>query len=615
MQMKHFILIAFLSATLSVSPTRAQQFYERSTSLVTIDGEGFYVHTVKRGETLYSLSRLYSVAEDEIRASNPHVADGLQEGQVIKVPAHLDEKTEKLSPRKQSRTFDTHVVNQGETLYSISRRYEIPINTLLEDNPGLDPSTLSIGQELNIRKKSRGDATPEEIEEQINDYRDAINSLPTGFTYHIVERGETIFGLSKMYDVTEEDIINNNDLADGLKAGDMIRIPLREDQNPIAGIELPTDSIAVEPPHEGPDTLFYDGMYGDAVVGTFTGGKAPKVAVLLPLKNPDGEANRNFIDFYHGFLLGLENLKSEGYSADVVLYNTSRSSSVIYDITESEGFGGTDVIIGPIYEDNIQPALHYAQLHSVPVVSPLAAVDRIGSGLLYQMSPDRATKYDKLRGLMSQDYNIIFVSSTYKDEEMESEIRPLMPQDARFINLSGNLTARQVTDALDRTRENLIFVSCTNELVADQIMATISSVQNNLVARSMSGGGIKVVVTPRWARFGRTLDRNLYFKLNVCYVTNYHADRGHAVIRGFDNRFISAFGSVPTQYAYRGYDTAKLFVGAAARGGDYNRNLNSGDIPLLQMRYRFERTGPSGTMVNGQWALVCYRSDYTIEVL
>lgn len=607
------ILLSFLSALILASPAVSQQMYERSTSLVTIDGTGYYVHTVRKGETIYSLSRLYSVTENEIKTSNPHIEGGLQEGHVLKIPANLEKGTEKLSARKQSRTFDTHVVNKGETLYSISRRYEIPVNTLLEDNAGLDPATLSIGQVLNIRKKSRGDATPEEIEEQIVDYRDAINSLPTGFVYHIVERGETIFGLSKLYDVTEEDIIDNNDLRDGLKAGDMIKIPAREDRHPIVDIGLPQDSLSAEP--GGPDPDFRPEDHEGMTVKAFPANYKPKVAVMLPLKGDDGAGNRNFIEFYNGFLLGLEDLKSDGVSADIVLYNTSRSTSVVCDITESPGFEGIDIIIGPVYEDNLQPVLQYARFNSVPVVSPLATLNNIGSGLLYQMAPDKATKYDKLKGLLGGDYNIIYISGNYKDPEMENEIRPLLPVSTTYINLSGSLTAKQVTDALDRTRDNLILVSCTNEHSADQITATISSVQNNLVARSMAGGGIKLVVTPLWARFGRTLDRNLFFKLNVCYITNYHADRGNPVIRGFDRRFLESFGTIPSQYAYRGYDTAKLFVGAAVRGGDYNRNLNSGTVGLLQMPYRFERSGNYGTMVNVDWALVCYRSNYTIEVL
>ena len=65
---------------------QAQQPAERSSSRVTIAGETFYVHTVKPGETFYSLGKLYDTDEETIRARNPIVIDGLRPGQVLKIP-------------------------------------------------------------------------------------------------------------------------------------------------------------------------------------------------------------------------------------------------------------------------------------------------------------------------------------------------------------------------------------------------------------------------------------------------------------------------------------------------------------------------------------------------
>ena len=122
---------------------QAQQPAERSSSRVTIAGETFYVHTVKPGETFYSLGKLYDTDEETIRARNPIVIDGLRPGQVLKIPiVNGNKKT--LSARKMNKLFDTHVVNQGETAYSISKRYGISLATLMEDNPGFDPAHLSI---------------------------------------------------------------------------------------------------------------------------------------------------------------------------------------------------------------------------------------------------------------------------------------------------------------------------------------------------------------------------------------------------------------------------------------------------------------------------------------
>lgn len=127
----------------------------KSESVVTIAGESYYVHTVRPGDTFYSLGKTYETDEETIRRNNPHTDDGLKTDQVIKIPVRRNE-AKPLSERKKRKLFDVHTVNQGETAYSISKRYGVGLDVLMEDNEGFDPARLSIGQRINIRKASLG---------------------------------------------------------------------------------------------------------------------------------------------------------------------------------------------------------------------------------------------------------------------------------------------------------------------------------------------------------------------------------------------------------------------------------------------------------------------------
>lgn len=80
------ILLFIVCWIVAAATVQAQNQTQKSTSIVTIGGESYYVHTVKPGDTFYSLCKVYDTDEDSIRASNPHVADGLQARQVIKIP-------------------------------------------------------------------------------------------------------------------------------------------------------------------------------------------------------------------------------------------------------------------------------------------------------------------------------------------------------------------------------------------------------------------------------------------------------------------------------------------------------------------------------------------------
>ena len=76
------IALLFSSALYAV----ALQPVEKSSIIVFINGQKFYVHTVKTGDTLFSLAKAYEVSEDVIRQHNSSVSNGLKLDQTVKIP-------------------------------------------------------------------------------------------------------------------------------------------------------------------------------------------------------------------------------------------------------------------------------------------------------------------------------------------------------------------------------------------------------------------------------------------------------------------------------------------------------------------------------------------------
>ena len=567
---------------------------KKSESIVHIDGENFWVHTVAAGETFYSLSKLYDVSEEDIKNNNPLVKEGLKAGAVIKIPARQQEEI-----RKQSKVFDEHAVRAGETAYSIARNYGISLTTLVEDNPGIDPTQLSTGQVLLIRKKEIGGTQSWQVTKQWEEYRDAANQLSDEHVYHLVKPGETLYSLSRMYGVTRTAIEEANGLKEGesLRANGIIRIPSES-----ASQDLETDGqAAVTDGNEPIDFNLGRSSYRSG---------APNIAIMLPLEAAGG-SNADFVDFYRGSLLALADLKAAGNSMNVKLYNTSRSAEKVRGIVTSAGFVNTDLIIGPVYEQCMGPALQFADGYRIPMVSPLAPVKDLDSEMLYQMSPDPSTKYDKMRDLFQGGKNIILVSSgSGDDQEFEREITAELGSTnyGRFtIGNSGNATS-----LIDRNRENVFVVLAGTELGVDEALASISTAYN-----SASKADIKVVGSSRWAGYGSTsIDKTLFFKLNVCFITSYYIDRSDPTVARFEGRYLEAYGEFPSRSAYRGYDAVKLFGGALFRqGGPYAYRLGqvSAQAPL-QTPYKFVQTGGKQRYINDQWALVSFINNYDIEV-
>ena len=95
-------------------------------------------YIVKKGDTLYSIAKKYNISVDELKNNNNLNNDLLYIGQELLITKPIEE-------------YETYIVKKGDTLYSIARKYNVPIS-LLADINNLKSTILSINQELLIPK-------------------------------------------------------------------------------------------------------------------------------------------------------------------------------------------------------------------------------------------------------------------------------------------------------------------------------------------------------------------------------------------------------------------------------------------------------------------------------
>jgi LysM repeat protein len=110
--------------------------------------DGRLTHTVESGETLYAISRMYDVEVSDLRQWNELDSDNLRPGMQLFVAPEEQHTREALT---------YHTVKQGETLFGLSRRYDTEVARLIEWNE-LGDGSIQIGQEL-IVGKGEGAAT------------------------------------------------------------------------------------------------------------------------------------------------------------------------------------------------------------------------------------------------------------------------------------------------------------------------------------------------------------------------------------------------------------------------------------------------------------------------
>lgn len=608
--------LGLLFLATSAVAVEAMPDIEPSKVIVFISGKKFYVHTVEQGNTLYSIAKAYNVSEAEIKEHNPEAGAGLKIGQTIKIP--VSEKSQTQVEKRRKKEFIQHKVRAGQTLYSIARDYNISVATLREDNPATNPQSLSIGTSLWIRRAEVGSSSEQEAQAEMAEYAENLNkATDDGYEYIVVKAGETVYSLSRKYGLTEEEFAAINDLSNGLKAGAMIRIP-RSKEDSVDLIDKAADK------QQQDDMTKILSADENLVFRYIPQNETLDVALMLPM-NVNERTNASYVEFYQGFLLGLEKLKEQGKGAtNLSVYNTQHNTEKVEQIVKSPAFDGVDLIVGPVYEDELKPVVEYAHTNSTPIVSPLANIAATKSPAIYQLSPDAGCKYDKIADLIDGSRDIYLIYASAYDKEFEQEIKKQLEGKSyasysysfnqKSIFTPTNAVAQNiesVEELLKKEKAALFVVLANNETDVDRILGTLASAKVAITERSESCADYAVLGTSRWSRFNN-IDHTSYFNNNVVMISTYHAKRDSALVREFDSRYIESFKMLPSLYAYRGYDTAIIFCGGMRSDIEY-KMLDKRYTPL-QTGYKFFQTELGGKYINREWVRINYNSNYSITI-
>lgn len=147
-------------------------------------------YTVKSGDTLYSIARKYGITVDKLKDLNNLKSNMISVNQKLLV-----------NDQKKDQTTNTYVVEKGDNLYSIAKKYSTTVSKIKELN-NLKSDALSIGQELII---------------------------PSSFDVktHIVKSGDTLYSIARKYNTTVNAIkVANNLTSNVLSIGKELIIPV-----------------------------------------------------------------------------------------------------------------------------------------------------------------------------------------------------------------------------------------------------------------------------------------------------------------------------------------------------------------------------------------------------
>lgn len=179
-----------------------------SLRMETINGKQFIIHRIEEKETLYAISRRYGVPITSILEFNTSAEGGLSVGQLLKIPYTPKTKTPAVTQRERM-----HTVSSGETLFSISKLYDVTVDELKTWN-SLKDNSLSAGQQLVIRKKAT--TTTENVR---------VPNVQSVSSTHTVASKETLFSIARQYNITVQQLKSWNNLTtDEVKVGQSLMV-------------------------------------------------------------------------------------------------------------------------------------------------------------------------------------------------------------------------------------------------------------------------------------------------------------------------------------------------------------------------------------------------------
>ena len=499
-------------------------------------------HRVRKRETIKSIATKYDISKDLLKKYNKDLyAREPNKGERIDIPVFnviaLSNTTNKETLTAND-TIKKHKVLPKETKYGIARKYDITIAELEVLNPNM-AKNLAIGEEIIVPKK---EISSNAILVEGDDKYEFYEVLPK----------EGFFRLKVKFGLSQEEIIALNPYAvEGLKEGMILKIPKINNTLDVQKFE------AVN--------------LADYILNT----SKKKLAVMLPFKlnridldslsvntdllKSDGTL-RAAIDFYSGVLMAAEFAKDKGISTDITIYDTEGQVSKVAQIMSSNNFNEIDAVIGPLLSKNIEKAASALQSENIPVFSPLSKFKLKEYPNLYQTIPSSELMETAMLDFIIKRLDTInIIVITGKEwTQRKGTIMTAIPSAKTIVPEEGNyLYLEDIQIQLDTVKENWVILDSDNPILVSNVVGLLNGFPEIILDEDdveIGKNNIRLFAVNKSRAFDYHDVSNVHLaNLNFTYPSsNKHYD--YDLMVPFLVSYKNKYGVMPNHYAIRGFD-------------------------------------------------------------
>lgn len=564
---------------------------------------GYFLHTVTKGQSLYSISSMYNVSIDDIVRLNPGSDKQIREGAALKIPQAVSNNSDKP-------VF--HTIQAGETLYRLSVKYNITTQAICEANPGLSSENFRSGQVIIIPVQSASKTekeTPkvtakEETTVKMNDWKDM----------HKVERKETIFSISREYGITEEELIAANpELKNGkLKRGTFLFIPYGKNEQKTQQTE--SKPTVQELTNEEIFSRFEDSKKEIKTI---------KAAVLLPFMagtSTNMDEQIRMVEYYEGFLMAVDSLKKEGVSVDLYTYDTKGKEATLNNILARKEMKNMDIIFGPARSQDIDALATFADKNNIRLVIPFAPkVDQVFKNPhIYQVNTPQSYLYSEVYEHFNRKFsgcNVIFLNASNGDREKDEFIKGmktgLKENGISYRDFTMTDNFYDITTVMDTLKNNIFIPTSGKSTALVKILPQLTQIRRERPNYSMNLFGY-----PEWQTYTNDYLASFY-EIDTYFYSSFYTNNLFPAAVNFTHAYRRWYSkdmaNIYPKYGMLGYDTGYFFLkGLSKYGNKMEENLGSIHVTPIQTGFKFERVNNWGGFINRKVFFVHFSKDYEL---
>lgn len=538
-------------------------------------------HVVKKGETVYSLSRQYNIPLDVIYAAYPQSKYGLKAGETIVL---------RQSPETVGDKYLYYVIKPGDTLYSLAKKYHTSVEDILSANPTVSERNFKIGDTLRLAVNSNSKRIHTELVEE-----ERLASLDS----YKAQKNDTWETIAEKTGVDEETLKEANESTPIPKKNDIIAVPVIE----TVQVEKTTENQDPrELTSEGIREI-YDSIHNISSDNAIL--EEVRIAALLdePTSNKD-------LDFTRGFLMAIDDLKDSPYKINFKVIDGRHSTENL--TAELDDFGPNLIVATA---DKNFPAFlaDYGNTNQIEIVNVFDVKNELyedNPSMVQLLLPSSIFNEEMAENLARQYGQRKIISVGTKDESdaiAELLLQKLPDNGVTEIEVSS------LSDHEFNEIDSYMIYAYPNkrEEVAD-IMQALENLKEKYPLLDFV-----VVGRPSWVTLTETYG-DKFGETGVVIPSRVWFDTESSSGKKFMNEFEDMFGGLPVKsfpnFAAGGYDVAQYFIPSTARnGGDFNRGFSGAEHQMLQSEIALQRANNWGGFINPVGYLLKFRPGGYIE--